>query len=185
MNTKPAIVVVDDFLSDPDGARAEALQQEFFPSDYHKGMRTRARFHTDEMRVAFEALLGRKIVRWDEHGMNGVYQICTPTDHIVYHTDMQSHAATIYLTPGAPPETGLSLYQSRRFGTRRPPPGIDDADFFGGFYDPTRWNLVDKIGNVYNRLVLFDGSLVHAASAYFGSSFETGRLFQMFFFDAE
>ena len=41
----------------------------------------------------------------------------------------------------------------------------------------------DKIGNVFNRLVIFDGGLIHSGNDYFGHSRETGRLFQIFFFN--
>ena len=57
--------------------------------------------------------------------------------------------------------------------------------FEGNFYDKTPWELVDTVGNVYNRMVVFDSRRVHAASEYFGDSIENSRLFQMFFFDAE
>ena len=43
--------------------------------------------------------------------------------------------------------------------------------------------LVDKIGNIYNRVVLFDSRCIHAASEYFGNTKENSRLFQLFFFD--
>lgn len=185
MNTKPAIVVVDDFLPNPDEVRELALCQPFRagPDDF-KGKRTQQSFRTPELKTAFASLLGRDIARWSEYPMNGVFQTCVPTDPIVYHTDCQTHAATIYLTPDAPPDAGLSLYRSRQYKTRRPPTPIPD-DYFGGFYDPTKWELVDRIGNIYNRLVLWDGSLVHAASCYFGQGLQDSRLFQMFFFDAE
>jgi hypothetical protein len=45
--------------------------------------------------------------------------------------------------------------------------------------------LVDKIGNVYNRLVIFDAKLIRSASCYFGNNDNNCRLFQMFFFDLE
>ena len=183
MNTKPAIVVVDNFLADPDATRALALQQQFFESNYHKGKRTQHGFHTEDHRQAFEELLGAKIPDWNTHGLNGVFQICVPQDPLVYHSDFQQYAATIYLTPDAPPETGLSLFRSKTFKARKIPPDVAEFDFYGGFYDPTLWELVDKIGNVYNRLVIFDAKLVHAASAYFGTELSNGRLFQMFFFD--
>ena len=43
--------------------------------------------------------------------------------------------------------------------------------------------VVDVAGNVYNRLVLFSGGNIHAASEYFGDCLENCRLWQMFFFD--
>ncbi|MEZ5448552.1 MAG: hypothetical protein R3E89_05940 [Thiolinea sp.] len=44
---------------------------------------------------------------------------------------------------------------------------------------------MDVIGNVYNRMVIWDARKVHAASAYFGDRIDNSRLFHMFFFDAE
>lgn len=49
--------------------------------------------------------------------------------------------------------------------------------------DPTPWEPVDVAGNVYNRLVIFDASNIHAASQYFGTKKENCRMWQMFFFD--
>jgi len=49
--------------------------------------------------------------------------------------------------------------------------------------DGTPFEPVDVLGNVYNRLVLFDASAIHSASEYFGTVKENCRLWQMFFFD--
>jgi len=57
--------------------------------------------------------------------------------------------------------------------------------YAGNYYDKTRWETVDVIGNVYNRMVVWDAQRVHAASEYFGDTLENSRLFHMFFFDAE
>ena len=186
MNARPAVAVIDDFLDDPDRVRELALRQQFHTSAGYKGRRTHEQFLDDSTREAFEKVLVRPITRWQEHEMNGTFQICTAVDPVVYHTDLQTHAGTIYLTPDAPVEAGLSLYRSRRDGNHRRAAGLSAGeidDMFGGFYDKTIWEEVDRIGNLYNRLVLWDGSLVHAASCYFGQGLTDGRLFQMFFFD--
>jgi hypothetical protein len=52
------------------------------------------------------------------------------------------------------------------------------------FLDPSRWEEVDRIGNKYNRFAMWDATLIHSATSYFGKSKENGRLFHMFFFDA-
>jgi len=52
-----------------------------------------------------------------------------------------------------------------------------------GHLDPSVFECVDVVGNIYNRLILFDSRMIHAASAYFGDMKENGRLFQLFFFD--
>jgi hypothetical protein len=57
--------------------------------------------------------------------------------------------------------------------------------FNSGYYDSTQFDEVDVVGNVYNRIVLFNAKLIHAAPVYFGTNVENGRLFQLFFFDLE
>ena len=51
--------------------------------------------------------------------------------------------------------------------------------------DYTKWELVDKVGNVFNRLVLFNSKQYHASMDYFGANKENGRLYQVFFFSTE
>ena len=51
------------------------------------------------------------------------------------------------------------------------------------FLDGTKWEEIDRIGNKYNRLAIWDAKLIHAASQYFGKNLNDSRLFHMFFFD--
>ena len=51
--------------------------------------------------------------------------------------------------------------------------------------DMTKWEMVDFIGNKYNRLVIYQGDLFHSSLDYFGTDINSGRLFQTFFFDTE
>lgn len=185
MTKPPQLVIVDDFLPNPDEIRQLALAQSYAKMG-SAGKRSMERFHQLVDPTTLEALLHRKIATWEEDDVNGRFQVCTAEDPIVYHADMQTHAAVVFLTPNAPVEAGLTLVQSKRTGLRRAPTDERDsaATFDGNFFDSTKWQTVDKIGNVYNRLVLWDGGLIHAASCYFGSGFEDCRLFWMFFFNA-
>jgi len=47
--------------------------------------------------------------------------------------------------------------------------------------DRTPYEPVELYGNVFNKLVIFDGGCVHGASEYFGSDISDYRLWQMFF----
>lgn len=184
---RESIIVVDDFYSDPYTVREFALAQEFVESpSYHKGKRTPRQFLFPGIREEFERLLRRKITLWEEHAHNGVFQICTAADPIVYHSDLQTYAATIYLTPNAPLDGGLRTLRSRVTGALRDPPQgrISQLTYTNNLLDPTKWETVDQVGNVFNRLVIFDAKLLHAAGTYWGHDDRSGRLFQMFFFDA-
>lgn len=181
---KPRVVVVDDFLSVPDSTRLAALAMQFVESpEYHRGRRTQVVGREGWIRAAFERLLDRKITKWD-YPVNGCFQICKAGEQLVYHGDNQMFAGAIYLTPDAPLDSGLSLFRCKKTGAR----ALTDspAPMFGrGHYDRSQFEEVDRIGNVYNRLVLWDAKLIHAASSYFGDKDENARLFQMFFFDVE
>lgn len=184
----PELVVVDNFYANPDDVRKLALQQNYEPDlRYHKGRRTQKKFLPQGIKQVFESLLCTKITRWVEHNYNGIFQYCTAEDQIVYHSDVQSYAGVIYLTPDAPPESGTSFYKSKWTGDRKSLVRSEKHSeiYKGGFYDKTQFELVDTVGNVYNRLVLWDSRLIHSASTYFGQNKEDSRLFHLFFFDVE
>lgn len=182
-NTLPTVIVVDDFYTEPDKVREFALQQEFKEhQEYHRGTRTDAVFRFPGIKEKFEKILGRQIVNW-EYGVNGCFQICVSTDPIVYHCDIQKYAAVIYLTPNAPIQGGTNILQSIHTKERKCYGEDGSIVFRNGFYDSTEFEVLDKIGNKFNRLVMWDAQCLHAASAYFGNSVENGRLFQIFFFD--
>jgi hypothetical protein len=181
---KKRLFVVDNFLEDPYAARNFALNVPFVEEkEWYKGKRSAERYHTLQIKKAFEDIIGFNITEWESHGMNGKFQYCTPQDALVYHYDAQTWAAMIYLTPDAPFDTGTSFYAHKQSRIRHvDEPGADQC-FSGGFYDSTKFELVDTVGNVFNRLVIFDARAFHAANKYFGQTMQDSRLFQIFFFD--
>lgn len=181
-----SFIVVDNFYKNPDEVRDFALKQEFIEHvNYHKGKRTDKLFKFSGLKEQFEKLLGRKIKNWETHGTNGCFQYCIGGDQLVYHNDFQTYAGLIYLTPDAPPQSGTTFYRSKYTKKMKVDNGESNIVFQNGFLDSTQFEVVDVVGNVYNRLVLFDAQFIHAASCYFGHTASNGRLFQLFFFDFE
>lgn len=151
-----------------------ALKQEFkedYKEDY-EGRRTKEGFRFEGIKEEFEIHINRRIVNWSNYKENGCFQLCIEGDQILYNSCLHSYAAIIFLTPDAPPETSTHLYRSK----------ITDEN---GLSDQTQFDLVDKIGNVYNRLVIFDAKLINLVSCYFENKDNNCRLFQIFFFDIE
>ena len=186
INRQPnkTVWVVDNFYSDPYAVREYALKQEFKPEiEYFKGSRSLDQYFVPGTKEAFERIMGIKIREWESHGMCGRFQYCTAQDPLVYHNDGQTWAAMIYLNPDAPYCTGTSLYASKNGARRTTDANFDNTIYAGGFYDETKFELVDSIGNVFNRLFIFDAQNIHAASKYFGQTKEDSRLFHIFFFD--
>ena len=193
----PEGVIVDGFYENPDEVRAFALTQEYQEDTrYFRGKRSTTRYLFPGIKERFSQLLGLRITTWEEHAVNGVFQYCIGGDQTVFHSDKQKYAAVIYLTPDAPPDAGTRLLRSKetklRVVTPATVPGgpaelqrAVQRTYGGKLLDPTAWETVDSFGNVYNRLVLWYAPLIHAAGHYFGTDVNNGRLFQLFFFDAE
>jgi hypothetical protein len=181
---RPAMWIVDDFYADPYAVRNYALKQEFFDDPGYIGRRTRQQFFFPGIKEAFEDIMGMTITEWESHGMNGRFQHNWAGEKLVYHCDFQKWAGMIYLTPDAPFECGTSLYAHRKTRVRHNSEPLEEVFPPGcNFLDKTPYQAVDVAGNVFNRLVIFNGGCIHAASEYFGTSLENCRLWHMFFFD--
>jgi len=179
--------VIDDFYTNPDQVRNLALSVEFKEDNrWYKGFRSTEQYVTNEIQDMFESIMGMRLKPLkDTHGMCGRFQICTAEEPLVYHVDNQKWAGMIYLTPNAPVECGTILLKSKLTGCRNSEENNFDDTFKGGFYDKTKFEVVDFIGNIYNRLIIMDAHCIHAASQYFGQHKEDSRLTHLFFFDNE
>ena len=183
----PTFLVVDNFYKNPDDIRKFAMKQNFEESPkYHKGKRSiNPEFRFPGLKERFERILGAKIKNWDHYGTNGCFQYCIAGDQAVYHCDGQQYAGVLFLTPDAPPQSGTRFYRSKHTKKMTVNDNERAKVFNSGYYDSTQFDEVDVVGNVYNRIVLFNAKLIHAAPIYFGTNVENGRLFQLFFFDLD
>jgi hypothetical protein len=194
-NKDKRFFVVDNFYENPYAVREFALQQIYYPGEGAVGHRTRKQFLFDGLRESFEEIIDAKIpdrdngYGWFDEGINGRFQYCPAGTPSVFHCDSQKWAAVIYLTPDAPPQSGTSFYRHKEtkiFHNTQ----IDWAAGQGTkvfnqhtFLDSTPYEMVDTVGNVFNRLVLFDGGLIHSGVNYFGWDISSSRLFHIFFFN--
>lgn len=76
----------------------------------------------------------------------------------------------VYLNKTAQERTGIKFWKNKQQNDRE---WMTEHD---------RWSMIDDMGNVYNRLILFRGSVPHSGAPGFGNGVEDGRLFQTFFF---
>jgi tetratricopeptide (TPR) repeat protein len=182
--------IVDNFYENPDEVRQFALQQEYVEGGFGRGFigrRTEKQFLFPGLKEKFEEIIGMKITEWESHGMNGRFQNAHAGEPLVWHCDSQKWGGMLYLTPNAPYQCGTTLYAHKQTRARTYYDNGWDAawkDIPGDPHlDGTSFEPVDVLGNVYNRLVIFDASCIHSASEYFGTVMENSRLWQMFFFD--
>jgi len=189
--------VIDNFYADPMAVRDFALQQIYYPGEGAVGHRTRKQFMFDGIREAFESIIGSKIADhdngygWFDEGINGRFQYCPAGTPSVFHCDTQKWAAVIYLTPDAPPQSGTSFFRHKETKIFH----NNQINWENGngikvfnqktFVDGTPYETVDIVGNIFNRLVIFDGRLIHSGINYFGWDIHSSRLFHIFFFNEQ
>ena len=188
------LLVIDNFYNNPYETREHILQQPFDVKGNYPGSRT-VSYATTEIRDIIQDHIRHfagKITQWpmekDDKNYNGCYQYATSRDRTWIHNDgFNNWAGVLFLTPNAPISSGTGIY---RFidgtSTKQEAEARGNLEMINeSSQDYTKWTLVDRIGNVFNRLVLFEARHFHASMDYFGTNKENGRLFQTFFFSTE
>ena len=175
------------------------LTQEFSVKGNFPGQRTisYANEHLKEMIQKYIEPFGGKITNFPcpksdnsdaSEIYNGSFQYTTSRDRSWIHTDKWNNwAGVLFMTPNAPLSAGTAFYRFKD-GAMCEEDGkilnnIDEVDRFS--QDLTKWEMVDSVGNVFNRLVLFNAHRYHMSMDYFGDTKENARLFQTFFFSTE
>lgn len=200
---KSYVMVVDDFYKDPDAVRRKGLSLPFTEPEGFVGWRTRA-YQPKRIRELIEEKFRLRITYWEEdlsaiESCNGVffssYSAGSHAETVGVHFDWPITWVMflIYLTPDAPFDAGTSIWQHRATGlTTRPT--RKDAERLGTTVEKllallsrdrhtrSRWREIDRIGNRYNRAVMFPGGLLHSATRHFGSNPQNGRIYQSFHF---
>lgn len=187
-------ITIDDFYSNPLEVREFALRQEFKVRGNYPGQRTQS-FLTDALKQKFREILypfAGEITHWGGD-YTGSFQYTTANDRSWIHSDSTTDwAAVCYLTPNAPLSAGTGIFRHKETGwmhfdykrendpeyMKQAPPGHHSQDY-------TKWEMVDKIGNVFNRLIMYRADNYHVSLDYFGKDMYDGRLFQVFFFNTE
>lgn len=186
------LMVIDNFYTNALETRNHILTQEFKVRGNYPGQRTvsYANQHLKEMIQGYIQHFAGKIIDWPEgqDTYNGAYQYTTSRNTTWIHNDgWNNWAGVLYMTPNAPVSSGTGIFRYKD-GTRT----VDEAEARGNkkildenSQDYTKWELVDRVGNIFNRLVLFNSKQYHTSLDYFGTNKENGRLFQVFFFSTE
>ena len=187
-------LTIDDFYANPMQVREFALKQEFKVRGNYPGQRTES-FLTDSIKQKLRDILypfAGEITNWGGE-YTGSFQYTTAADRSWIHADSTTDwAAVCYLTPDAPVTAGTGIFRHKETGwmnfdykkqndpeyMKQAPPGDECQDY-------TKWEMVDRVGNVFNRLIMYRADNYHVSLDYFGKDLNDGRLFQVFFFNTE
>ena len=190
------LIVVDNFYNNAQGTRDYILTQEFSVKGNFPGQRTisYANEHLRDIIQTYVAPFGGRITDFpmpekdDKAIYNGSFQYTTSRERSWIHADgWNNWAGVLYLTPDAPLSAGTAFYRFKNGEYSEEDAAIlntkDQTDKCS--QDLTKWEQVDRVGNVFNRLILFNSKRFHMSMDYFGDTKENSRLFQVFFFTTE
>lgn len=168
-----AFVCIDNFLPYPNVVRSWALQQQYYTAQeltkkYQKetiwpGKRT---LQVTELDMGYSNIILSRVCELcakhfdmtDRIQISSMFQLTSLEDGDSWvHSDYTvNYAGLLYLSPNAPIDSGTTFYNNEE-------------------------TPIDKIGNVYNRLLLYKSTLKHKSTNYFGTTNEDSRLTQVFF----
>ena len=200
--------LIDDALPDPTAVRERALAREDWTLGYpHRpeswpGMRVLPGLLPDEL-AHVEALVrkatGAKKL-WVESAPDGghlnhncVQVVGEDECEARPHTDSRKlckYAAVLYLNPGVPEDCGTSFYRQRLptgqlGGNIVSGPHANLVEALGARFVPHSSFVEDlRIPHRFNRLLVYQGNLVHSASAYWGHELAEKRMAAVFFWMA-
>ena len=192
-------ITIDDFYVNPDDVREFALKQEFKVRGNYPGQRTES-FLTEGLKKKLRDILfpfAGEITYWGsdnpENNYTGSFQYTVAEDRSWIHADSTTDwAAVCYLTPNAPLTAGTGIFRHKATKwshydyKRENEPGYKESSPSGDdTQDYTKWEMVDRVGNIFNRLIMYRADNYHVSLDYFGKDKEDGRLFQVFFFNTE
>tara|TARA_R110000868_G_scaffold409294_1_gene694524 strand:- start:881 stop:1459 length:579 start_codon:yes stop_codon:yes gene_type:complete len=190
---KIEMISVADFYNNPDEVREFALNQEFSQVGNFPGTRTQP-FLNDSVKEILQQIVepsSGKITWWGDV-QSGAFQSTLAIDRSWMHVDSTTTwAGIVYLTPDAPVSAGTGIFKFKENDLRTwdYTEHTDEENKISPHHtysqDYTKWEMVDRIGNLYNRLILYRGNLFHTSLDYFGNRLDNGRLFQTFFFNTE
>lgn len=202
MNLYP-VTIIEDFYVTPDKVRNYALQQEYtFCRDrenleyVYPGSRTKDLFDLD---AKLHEKICKKLIsvfhntehdymRW---ALSTNFQSVTRAfGSGVLHTDQNAiFAGVLYLSPDAPLNSGTSLYKPNETFEKdqyESALSINDKRFRDGeiVMNADYHSMFDEIirvNNVYNTLIIYEGSQFHSANQFYGNALTDSRLTQVFF----
>lgn len=204
-----SVIIVDNFLDDPFAVRKWVLNQSFYDSKQFTemygsftdwpGKRTE---HVYDLNNSYGDYVLNKVANYcniffgiKNLSIKSYFQLTTleDGDSWVHQDNNVDVAGILYLNPDPPQNSGTTLYKckniskwesymsdSEGYDTLKTINRYQNSSLYSELFEP-----VDVIGNVFNRLIMYEGKQYHKSNDYFGDSLNDGRLTQVFFIKQE
>ena len=199
------VTIINDFLVYPTIVREWAIKQQYYTAQEYTQMYNshtdwpgKRTLHVADLNKEYADTVLSRIanIAVSQFGLRDLsiksfFQLTTidDGDSWVHQDNNVDVAGVLYLNPGAPVNSGTSLYNCKDvlrwnslmsdqtgYSTLKTINRKENKELYDEIFEP-----VDVIGNVFNRLIMYKGTEYHKSNDYFGNSIEDGRLTQIFF----
>ena len=197
------LIIVDNFLDNPDAVREYALAQQYerLGGKNWPGRDSAETHGQEEMTEACSEVVGQPLCIKPENKCS-YFRITKEGQYGKQHIHFDPNpgliwAGVLYLTPIFHPTAGTKFWKHKETGWETAPTneegakyGIKSHNDMLNFFntegtDVSKWTEVDNIAFKYNRLVMFNPFLWHSQGDLFGTTHDSARLIQLFFFHGE
>jgi hypothetical protein len=181
--------IIDGFFDDPDKIREFALKQEFKSDPNGRWPGERSENLENINNILFQDIVSRMLSLFFSNGSDFNYRATSKFQLVNgnyksgwVHQDLYTVSSIIYLTPGS--TSGTSLYSKKNIEYNLDEQAVNKIEkYIRGTDDPVALkinnNMFEETLNIkglYNRMILFDSSLYHAAHDFFGCDKYDSRL---------
>jgi hypothetical protein len=195
----PWLIVIDDFLREPDAVRAKALQLTYQVGGHYPGLNSIEKIPLEGLGQAISSIVQEPLCApWAPDFSHQSCRLSLASDDRPgrVHIDVSHWTGVLCLSRDEHCRGGTEFFRHKRTGTDHAPltPAAIaemgyksiaelDADILQkDSLDPSKWERTLNVPMKYNRLILVQPHYWHTAGPGFGDSVENGRLVYLMFF---
>jgi len=196
----PWLVIIDDFLRDPDGIRRRALELTYTRPGHYPGLTSIEKIKLGGLTENMSRLVHEPLhTPWSEDNPHECCRLAVASDDKPgrVHIDTCHWTGVLSLSRNEDSSGGTEFFRHRRTGTDHLPLTAADLSTTGyssydeldadilqkDALDPSQWERTLSVPLRYNRLILLQPHYWHTAGPGFGNDVRSGRLVYLMFFN--